>query len=262
MGPSRSGSGRTEGRAVGWFGSLAFANNPFEDRLAAALVVGGWGLIAAGIWLLGRSGLGFERRPELGAYGWLIVGLLLLAGAYAARWATRRVIEQGGNAAFLWLRVRRTPDDGRGDAPVNRPDDMPIIVLSFGSAAGGVVLANLAAYGYLLDTSPIPWVIAAAMWAGAAVWGVWVHHRVLACPTTTHGIEYIGDGHAKAATWVAGCCAANAAWIAGVAGIPATVGGGVGLAGAVLSLTALLLSAVCMQASVARTRRIAVSVCK
>ena len=114
-----------------------FESNPFEDRIAAVLATMGWVLMAAGIWLLGSAGVGFDRQPDLGGYGWLIVGLLLLATGLSALWANRRVVEQGGQRAFLWVRVRRLPDDGQASALWDRPDDMPIVVLAFGSSLLG-----------------------------------------------------------------------------------------------------------------------------
>ena len=180
-----------------------YETNPFEDRIAALLVAMGWTLIAVAIWWSGSAGLGYDRQPDLGGYGWLIVGLLLLAAALSALWANRRVVEQGGQPAFLWVRVRRLPDDGQDNVLWSRPDDMPIVVLAFGSSPLGVALGNVWSSGHYFDTSPIPWVIVGILLAGSVVWGIWVHRRVLARSPNTHGVEYILDGYAKAAAGLA-----------------------------------------------------------
>ena len=231
-----------------------FETNPFEDRVAALLVTMGWVLIAAGIWLFGSAGLGFDRRPDLGGYGWLIVGLLLLAAALSALWANRRVVEQGGQRAFLWVRVRRLPDDGQASALWDRPDDMPIVVLAFGSSPLGAALGNAWNSGHHFDTSPIPWVIVGMLLAVSVAWGIWVHRRVLARSPNTHGVEYIRDGYAKAAAGVAMGLATTAAWTAGSTGVPTTADGNLPL---VVAFIAFLLGVVCFPVSVARTRRLA-----
>ena len=234
-----------------------FETNPFRDPVAASLVAMGWTLIVVGIGLLGSAGLGFDRQPDLGGYGWLIVGLLLLAAALCALWANRRVVEQGGQPAFLWVRVRRLPDDGQASVLWGRPDDMPIVVLAFGSSILGVALGNVWSSGHYLDTSPIPWVIVGILLAGSVVWGIWVHRRVLARSPNTHGVEYIRDGYAKAAAGVTMWLTPIAAWTAGSTGVPTTTDGNLPFVALIVALTAVILGSVCFPVSVARTRRLA-----
>ena len=234
-----------------------YETNPFEDRIAALLVAMGWVLIAAGIWLFGSAGLGFDRQPDLGGYGWLIVGLLLLAAALSALWANRRVVEQGGQRAFLWVRVRRQPHDGQASALWDRPDDMPVMVTAFWGSFSGVALANVWSSGHYFDTSPIPWVIVGILLAGSVVSGIWVHRRFLARSPNTYGVEYIRDGYAKAAAGLATWLAPIAAWTAGSTGVPTTANGNSHFVALILVLIAIILGSVCMWVSVARTRQLA-----
>ena len=220
--------------------------------MAATLAVSGFALLALDLWLVGGAGVGFDRRPDLGGYGWLIIGLLLLATVLSARWANRRVVEQGGRAVFLWLRVRRPIDEGHGDEADDRPDDMPILVLALGCGVGGATLGNLWTSGYYFDTSPIPWLVAGALLAAALVWIVWIHRRVLARPASTCSIEYIRDLPAKVAATASSLFLALAVGTAGLAGIPMAVGDST-LALAIV----LVLAFVCIRASIARTRHTA-----
>ena len=233
-----------------------FATNPLEDGLAATLAVGGFALLALTLWLAGGAGVGFDRRPDLGGYGWLLVGLLLLATVFSARWANRRVVEQGGRAAFLWLRVRRPVDDGHGDEAHDRPDDMPILIQALGGGAGGATLGNLWTSGYYFDTSPIPWLVAGALLAASLVWIIWVHRRVLARPASTCGVEYIRDLPAKVAATASSLFLVLAVGTAGLAGIPMAVGDST-LALAIALPIVLVLALVCIRASMARTRHVA-----
>ena len=78
-----------------------FETNPFHDRIAALLVAMGWILMAVAFWLGGNSGLGFDRQPDLGGYGWLIVGLLLLVAALSALYGpTAGLSNKGVNRSF------------------------------------------------------------------------------------------------------------------------------------------------------------------
>ena len=229
-----------------------FATNPFEDGMAATLAVSGFALLALELWLLGRAGVGFDRQPDLGGYGWLLVGLLLLATAFSARWANRRVVEHGGRVVFLWLRVCRPVDDGHSDEADDRPDDMPILILALGCGVGGGTLGNLWASGYYFDTSPIPWLVAGAWLAATLVWIIWIHRRVLARPASTCGIEYIRDLPAKVAATASSLFLVLAVGTAGLAGIPMAAGDST-LALAIV----LVLAFVCIRASIARTRHMA-----
>ena len=249
-------SDHTEDRASRRFRRFylrAFETSPFEDRLAAILLVGGGAFLFAAMWLIGRSGLGFDRQPELGASGWLFVALLLLATVVSARWATRRVVENGERAVCLWLRVRRIPDDGETSAAQKRPDEMPLWLLCVLAGAVGGVWSSVSPSGRYFDTSPVPWLIVMAFLVGTGVWSVWIHRRVLGCPADTWGIEYIRDGQAKAAASMTHLLAALSAWAAGVAGIPTTAGSDAPL---VLFLF-FVLFVVSIQLSVTRTRHLA-----
>ena len=230
-----------------------FETNPFHDRIAALLVAMGWILMAVAFWLGGNSGLGFDRQPDLGGYGWLIVGLLLLVAALSALWANRRVIEQGGQPIFLWVRVRRLPDDGQASVLWDGPDDMPIFVLAFGSSFLGFAMANVENSGHHFDTSPIPWVIVGILLAGSVVCGIWVHRRVLARSPNTHGVGYIRDGYAKAAAETARGLAVIAAWTAGSTGVPTNADGNL----LFVAFIAVILGAVCFAVPVARTSQFA-----
>ena len=53
------------------------------------MLAAGWVLFAAGMWLFGQRGLGFDQPPDLGRNRWLIVALLCLATVLSARWAIR-----------------------------------------------------------------------------------------------------------------------------------------------------------------------------
>ena len=232
-----------------------FALSPFEDVLATVLMVGGWVFLASMMWFVGRVGYGFDSQPDLGGYGWLIVGLMLLVAAFSALWASRRVAEQGTRAVFLWLRVRRMHDDGQSETDDHRPDEMPYLILFLGSGFVGAALANLWTSGHYFDTSPVPWLIAGVLLVGTAVWTIWVHRRILAYPPSTSGVEYIRDGPAKTAASITQSFVMLAAWIAGLAGIPTRAGADLPPA----FFVALLLGASCAQLSITRTKHLAKS---
>ena len=233
-----------------------FATNPFEDRVASLLVVASGVLFAVTPWLLGRTGAGFDRHPNLGGYGWLIVALMLLAAAFSALWAIRRVRERGDKAVHLWLRVRRLPHDGQQTTARKDPDHLPKFVLAYGGSSGGVALNYVVRSGHYFDTSPIPWLIAGALLAVASVGSIWTHRRVIARPASTHDVEYIRDGYAKAAADTTLLLVGLSAWGAGLAGIPATAGSAP-LAVGIAALTALVLAFLCLVLSVIRTKHVA-----
>ena len=62
---------------------------PRDDLASAVMLAAGWVLFAAGMWLFGQRGLGFDQPPDLGPNRWLIVALLCLATVLSARWAIR-----------------------------------------------------------------------------------------------------------------------------------------------------------------------------
>lgn len=198
---------------------------PRDDRISALLMVGGWSLVAVGMWLFGQFGLWFEQRPDLGGGGSLLAGSLLTASVVSARWAAHRLRTRGGNPASLWCLIPRPPDGGRDYKPENRATRTMIVVAGVaGGLLGGAGSAAIGAFGDGGLSSDsltlLSMVLFAAMVSAVSTWG---RRRIMDRVPRSHRVEPVRDRAASAAATAAALLGIATCWAAGLARVPIVV---------------------------------------
>ena len=197
---------------------------PRDDRVAAVLLISGWTLIAAGMWLLGQHFQASDGQANLGVSGWLLIGLLATATALSLRRAVLRLRAVGGDPASLWCVVPRPPDGGRDYAPENRAMRRTMIIgglLGFALCmSAGLVLGTLG------DQFDGGWSRLSAFGFAALVivpFTIWARRHVSGRIPTAHRVKPVSDPAATAAAVVGSLLSLATFWTAGRVGVPVAV---------------------------------------